>query len=347
MQLASDNTAGACPEVLDALLAEAALTDAAYGDDRATARLVEVLEDVFEHPVAVYPVPTGTAANSLALAATSPPWGGVLCHTDAHVAVDELAAPTLLGGGLTLRTVGGDHGRVDAGALREAFVRVDHGVHTVPFTALTLTQPTEAGTRYHVDHLAELAGVAHDHGLVVHVDGARFANAVAATGASPAELTWRAGVDVLSLGATKGGALGAEAVVVFTEGLAPHLDRHRKRTGHLLSKQRFVAAQFLGWLAQDAWLRHADHANSLAARLGHGLLERGRPPMHPVEANMVFVDVPEAEAARWRSAGARCYTRPLGGGRVEVRLVTSWSTTVEEVDAFLAVVDRSGAAHAS
>lgn len=341
MQLASDNTAGVCDEVLAALGAEAARVDAAYGDDAASADLVRVLSEVFEHEVAVFPVATGTAANSLALAATCPPWGGVLCHPDAHIAVDELAAPTLVGGGLTLHHVDGDHGRIDVDALRERFVRVDHGVHTVPFRALSLTQPTEAGTRYHVSHLAELSDVAHSHGLVVHVDGARFANAVASTGASPAELTWRAGVDVLSLGATKGGALAAEAVVLFDPDLAPHLDRHRKRTGHLLSKQRLVSAQLLGWLADGAWLRHADHANSLAERLASGLSDLGLVPVHPVEANMVFVEVDAATAVLWADRGARFYTRPLGRGRVEARLVTSWASSVEDVDAFVALAARA------
>lgn len=337
MELASDNTAGVCDEVLAALGEEASRIDAAYGEDATSSRLTRALAEVFEHEVSVYPVATGTAANSLALAATCPPWGGVLCHPEAHIAVDELAAPTVIGGGITLHHVDGEHGRVDADELRDTFVRVDHGVHTVPFHALSLTQPTEAGTVYRPDHLAELAQVAHDHGLVVHVDGARFANAIVSTGASPAELTWRSGVDVLSLGATKGGALAAEAVVAFDPAIAPHLDRHRKRTGHLLSKQRLVAAQLLGWLADDAWLRHAEHANSLAARLASGLEEIGLRPAHPVEANMVFVEADASTAAAWQRRGARFYTRPLGGDRVEARLVTSWATRPSDVDDFVAL----------
>jgi threonine aldolase len=341
VRFASDNTSGACPEVLHAVAVEAGRVDAAYGWDHASADLTAALAEVFEHDVDVYPVATGTAANSLALAATNPPWGGVLCHRFAHVAVDELSAPTVIGGGLTLIPLDGDHGRVPPAGVRSAFDRVDHGVHTVPITGLSLTQSTEAGTRYRAEDLRALCDVARQHGLTVHMDGARFANAVAATGASPAELTWRAGVQVLSLGATKNGALGAEAVVVFDRDAVDSLDRHQKRHGHLLSKQRFVAAQFLGWLGDDAWLRHADHANAMAERLGRGLGEAGFTPTHPVETNMVFVELDERVEAAWRAGGAEFYSLPTGGSRREARLVTSWSTTVDEVDRLVELAARS------
>jgi threonine aldolase len=342
VEFASDNTAGVCPEVLDALLAESSRPGPAYGDDPTSKRLGSLVAEAFEHEVAVYPVSTGTAANSLALAATSPPWGGVLCHDEAHVVVDELAAPTVLSGGLTLHRLPGDHGRIDPAALTDVAVRADHGVHTVPFSALSLTQSTEAGTRYTADEIADLAGAAHAAGMVVHMDGARFANAVAATGASPAELSWRAGVDVLCLGATKGGALAAEAVVVFDPGRAPHLDRHRKRTGHLLSKQRLVSAQLLGWLQDDAWLRHADHANAMAARLAEVVTSRRLTLLHPVETNMVFLDLSPEQEAVLGSTGAAYYPRPLRSGRVEARLVTSWSTTVSDIDRFADALDGVG-----
>lgn len=335
MNFASDNTAGVCPEVLDAVAREAERSDFAYGDDATSARLTGVLGEIFDHEVAVYPVATGTAANSLALAATNPPWGGVLCHERAHVVVDELAAPTALGNGLTLTGVAGDHGLVSVETVEAAFTRTDHGVHTVPLTGLSLTQSTEAGTRYHVHDVAALGALARDRDLVLHMDGARFANAVAATGASPAELTWRSGVDLLSLGATKGGAMAAEAVVVFTPGLAPELDRHRKRNGHLVSKQRFVSAQFLGWLQDGAWLRHADHANAMAARLGQGLAEAGLEVLHPVDTNMVFLALDERSDTALKQLGALYYTLPMEDGRVEARFVTSWSTTTGEVEALL------------
>ncbi|MFZ4518413.1 MAG: threonine aldolase family protein [Microthrixaceae bacterium] len=340
MRFASDNTSGVCPEVLAALSEEASRSGPAYGADPASVALTEALGGLFEREVEVWPVATGTAANSLALAAACPPWGGVLCHRLAHIAVDELAAPTVIGGGITLFPLDGEDGKLRPEALAAAAARVDHDVHTVPHSALSLTQSTEVGTRYRSDEVAALATAAHTAGLTVHMDGARFANAVAATGASPADLTWRAGVDVLSFGATKGGALAAEALVVFSPDRVTHVDRHRKRFGHLLSKQRLVAAQFLGWLADDAWLRHADHANSMATRLGEGLVERGRVPSFPVETNMVFVPLADAaEEAAWRAGGAEFYSMPTGAGGRVARLVTSWSSTADEVDRFLDLVD--------
>ncbi len=347
LSFASDNTAGVCPEVLGALTVEAERTGAAYGWDEASARLESLLAEVFEHPVLTLPVATGTAANALALAATNPVWGGVLCHRDAHILVDECAAPTALGGGLSLLGVPGPHGRLTVEGI-EGFLaeRRDSGVHTVPVTGLSLTQSTEAGTRYRPDDLAALAELARRHSLHLHMDGARFANAVAAAGATPAELSWKSGVEVLSLGATKGGCLGAEAIVVFPDDLrsrGAELERLRKRSGHLLSKQRFVSAQLEAWLGDGVWLRHADHANALASQLGHGLASRGIEVVHPVEANMVFALLDPVQHQAARSAGAEYYTeRPRDGrrheDRVEARLVTSWSSTMAEVDRLLEAV---------
>lgn len=336
MNFASDNNAGVCPEVLDALAAESGRTAAAYGNDPTSDALTARLAEVFEHEVAVYPLATGTAANAVALASMNPPWGGVVCETEAHIAVDELAAPTVLGGGVTLMPLGGEDGRLDPATVRAHLALQVDDVHWVPPTTLSLTNSTEAGTVYRPADVTALAEVARDAGLGVHVDGARFANAVASTGASPAALTWQAGVDVLCLGATKGGALAAEAVVVFRPDAVVAPERHRKRTGHLLSKQRLVAAQFLGWLDDDAWLRHAAHANSLAARLGDGLRAAGHPPVHPVETNMVFVHLPHATARRWWAAGASFYVLPTPDPEVGLaRFVTAWSTTDDDVDALL------------
>jgi threonine aldolase len=336
---ASDNNSGVCPEVMAALAQEAGRFGPAYGDDEPSARLTATLAELFEHDVQVLPVATGTAANSLCLAATNPVWGGVVCHALAHIQVDECAAPTVIGGGLTLHPVEADHGRLTPEAV-EGFLgsRRDSGVHTVPITGLSLTQVTEAGTRYSADEVAALAEVAHAHDMVVHLDGARFANAVAAGTDSPAELTWRAGVDVMSLGATKGGALGAEAVVVFTDCLRDDPARLRKRVGHLLSKQRLASAQFEGWLAGGAWLRHARHANALAERLGQGLARLGVPLAHPVQANMAFALLGASQHERAVAAGMHYYVEDGGGGRVEARLVTSWSSTQADVDALLDAV---------
>jgi threonine aldolase len=342
VNFASDNNAGVCPEVLDALGAEAERSDAAYGWDRASAELADRLATVFERPVEVYCVATGTAANALALAATNPVWGAVVCHASAHIVVDECSAPTVIGSGLVLEPIDGPHGKLGVDGLRAHLAqRRSSGVHTAALTGLSVTQATEAGTRYSAAELTELCAAAHGHGLAVHLDGARFANAVAATGASPAELSWRAGVDLMSLGATKGGALGAEAVVVFQDRLLDDIERLRKRTGHLLSKQRFVAAQFNGWLADGAWLAHADHANEMAQRLAAGLSAVGIEPIHPVEANMVFAHLSPAAHDAARAAGAQFYVEspaPAEDGSVEVRLVTSWSTQAADIDGLLDVL---------
>jgi threonine aldolase len=347
VRFASDNNAGVCPEVLAAILAEAERSDAAYGWDQASARLEQRLSEVFEHPVLAVPVATGTAANALALAFTNPVWGGVLCHQDAHILVDECAAPTVLGGGLTLVGTPGPNGRLSVQGVEDALAdRRDSGVHTVPVTGLSLTQSSEAGTRYPPGELAALGELARRHAMRVHMDGARFANAVAAAGTSPAELSWRAGVDVLTLGATKDGALAAEVIVVFADDLrrrGEELERLRKRSGHLLSKQRFLSAQLEAWLLDGAWLRHADHANTLAADLAQGLRSRGVEVLHPVEANMVFALLSSEQHQAAQAAGAVYYTerprgRRAGEDRVEARLVTSWSSTMSEVDEMIRVI---------
>lgn len=350
MNFASDNNAGVAPELMAAITAEAERSDAAYGWDTASERMNAAFAEVFERPVAVYCVPTGTAANALALAAVNPIWGGVVCHADAHIVVDECAAPTVIGNGLTLLPVPGEHGRLTPGAIRDHLAaRRDTGVHSVPATGISLTQATESGTRYSPDELRALSDFAHDHDMAVHMDGARFANAVAAAGSTPAELTWRAGVDIMSFGATKGGALCAESVLVFGERTRDDLERLRKRTGHLLSKQRFMSAQFVAWLGDGTWLTLADHANRMAARLADGLRRAGIRISHPVEANMVFAWFDPATLAAARRAGAEFYQdSPAVGpdGSVEVRLVASWSTVAEDVDALIEVVsgvDGSGA----
>ncbi|MFM7063249.1 MAG: threonine aldolase family protein [Actinomycetes bacterium] len=336
MHFASDNNSGVCPEVLDALSAESARTAPAYGNDPTSAALVERLTEVFEHPVEVYPLATGTAANSVALAAMNPQWGGVVCETEAHIAVDELAAPTVLGNGLTLMPLHGTDGRLEPGALSKFLELQVDDVHWVPPTTLSLTNSTEAGTVYQAEDVWALAQIARAEGLGVHLDGARFANAVAATGATPAQLTWQSGVDVLCLGATKGGALAAEALVVFRPEAVTSPERHRKRTGHLLSKQRLVAAQFLGWLTDDVWLRHAAHANGLATLLAEGFVAAGHQPVHRVQTNMVFLHLPHTVAKEWHTAGAEFYVLPTPDPAVGLaRFVTSWSTTDAEVDALL------------
>ncbi len=334
MFFASDNGAPCPPQVMAALMAANDGPAMPYGNDPVTARAAAMLREVLEAPgAAVHFVATGTAANALALATLCPPFGAVFCHEHAHVQQDECGAPEFFSGAKLL-TVAGDHGRMAPAALDAAIrgqgVRV---VHAVQPGAVTLTNVSEAGTILTPDDTAALVRVAHAHGLPVHLDGARFANAVAATGATPAELTWKAGVDALSFGGTKGGLPGAEAVVFFDPARAWEFELRRKRGGHLFSKNRYLAAQFAGWLPDGLWLDLAARANAMAARLASGLIGLpGTGLVHPVQANIVFATLPQAMHDRLQAAGARYYD--MGGGKA--RLVTSWATTAAEVDAVLA-----------
>jgi threonine aldolase len=346
MNFASDNTAGMAPAIRDAILRASEGHAAGYGDDDGTGRLERRFAELFEREVAVFLVPTGTAANALAVAQLSPPWGAVLCHAECHLATDECGAAEFFGGGLKLVGLSGAAGKITAATLAEALDRGPWGPpHHVTAAVLSLTQATEAGTVYRTAEVQDLAAAAHARGLAVHMDGARFANALARTNATPAEATWKAGVDALSFGATKGGALAAEAVILFDRGRAAGMAERRKRGGHLLSKHRFLAAQMEAYLDGDLWLSLARHANAMADRLAGRLAASGLAPVWPVEANEIFVHLPRALDARLRAAGARYYPWSTGslpqaaGGSdaVLVRLVTSFATSAEEVDRFAAI----------
>jgi len=343
MRFASDNRAGMLPEVVDALSAEATEFGGAYGEDSATAKLTALIAEIFEHDVAVYPVMTGTAANALILASLCEPWGGVACHEESHIVVDECGAPEFYGGGLRLVTLPGEHGRIEPSAL-DALLRsgVRGDVHQTPIQALSLTNLTEAGTTFDAAAIAELCGIARRHGLRTHLDGARFANAVVGTGETPADLTWRAGVDVMVFGGTKNGCLAAEAVVCFEPDLLPTFERRRKRGGHLASKMRFVSVQLAASLREDRWLTAARHANGHAARLAEQLVTIPAVDlMHPVEGNQVWISAPTAEIEVWERHGAEFYGSPLPGDgppRSLVRLVASFATTDDDVTGFVELV---------
>jgi threonine aldolase len=348
MNFASDNTAAIAPTILEAIGRASSGFALGYGSDALTHRVEQKLSDLFERDVAVFLVSTGTAANALSIAHLAPPWGAVLGHRDAHIMTSECGAPEFFGGGLKLVGLPGDEGRIGASELKRVLDLEEWGGphHTSP-SVLSLTQATEAGTVYSVAETAALAAIAHARGMTVQMDGARFANAVARLGATPAEITWKAGVDVLAFGATKGGAMAAEAMIFFDPARATGMDERRKRGGQLMSKHRFVAAQFDAFLSDGLWLTLALHANAMADRLAHGLSVKGLPPVWPVEANLVFAVLPAEVHKRLQAAGASYYpmhrdTAPRGAFRhpddVLVRLVTSFATTTEEVDAFLAVV---------
>ena len=335
----SDNASGAAPQILRAL--EAANSGAAmpYGEDDTTRRVAARLAEIFETEAAVFPVATGTAANALALSVMAPPYGAIYCHALAHIHVDECGAPEFYTGGAKLIPLAGAHGKLDPATLKDEIK--DAGVvHAVQPAALSLTQASESGTVYSPAEVGALAEVARTHGLGLHMDGARFANALVSGNYSPAELTWKAGVDALSFGATKNGALGAEAVILFKPELARAFAYRRKRGGHLFSKMRFLSAQLDAYLGDDLWLRNARHANALAARLAEGLAALpGASLCHPVEANEIFARLPEAVIAGLLDEGFAFYRWGPEAER-EVRLVVSFNTDPKDVDAFLAAARR-------
>ena len=348
MNFASDNTAPVAPGIMAALERANQGFALGYGNDASTREVERQLAELFECEVAVFLVPTGTAANALALAHVTPPWGGVLCHEQAHIMTDECGAPEFFGGGLKLLPLKGEGCRLDAASVSAAIARYSgHVPHQVNAAALSITQASEGGTIYRIDEIAAVAKVAHEKGLAVHMDGARLANALARMNVSPADATWRAGVDVLSFGATKGGAMAAEAVVFFDTARAAHLAERRKRGGHLLSKHRFLAAQFEGYLADGYWLNLARHANAMADLLADGLRSAGAPIVWPVEANIVFALLPAALDAKLKAAGATYYVRgnamagddmAIAPDQMLVRLVTSFATQAAEVEAFVQLV---------
>ena len=331
MNFASDNVTGACPEVLQALIAANEGSALPYGNDPLTRSVEAELAALFGCELRAFPVATGTAANALALACLTPPYGAIYCHAEAHINLDECGAPELMTGGAKLVPLLGEHGKLTPATLAAAIQGAGE-VHHVQPAVVSLTNETEAGTLYRPEELAALAAVARERGLKVHLDGARFANAVAALGCTPAELSWRAGVDVLSFGATKNGCLAAEAVVFFDTQAAERFPFYRKRAGHLFSKMRMISAQLSGYLADEVWLRNARHANAMARRLAEGLSALpGCRLLHPAEANEIFVAVPPPAIERLRAAGFAFYEWAPG----QLRLVCAWNTAEADVAALL------------
>ena len=334
VNLRSDNVAGIAPEILAAIAAANAGSAPSYGADPITARLQDTFSELFETRCFVQPVATGTATNALALALIAPPYGAIYCSDVGHVHDSECGAGEFYTGGARIVPLAAAHGRLRPETLRAALrtAGIGHSGRVQP-AALNLTQATERGTVYRPAELDALIEIARDYGLRVHMDGARFANAIAALGCAPADVTWRRGVDVLSFGATKNGAMGAEAVVVFKEELAEPLRFRARRGGQVFSKMRFISAQLEAYLQDGLWLRLARHANAMAARLAARLTGiPGIRLLHPVEINEIFAAMPPPLIERLLAAGFGLYDR--GGG--EVRLVTAFSTTAEEIDAFVA-----------
>jgi threonine aldolase len=345
MNFASDNTAPASPEIMRAIAAANEGTVASYGADPLTARFTDQARELFETDLAVWPVATGTAANALALATLVRPYGAVICHEEAHIATDEAGAPEFYMGGAKLVTMPSPNALITPMQVETAFARAkDGGVHHVLPEAVSITQATEWGTIYAPDEVAALGHVCRRRGLHLHMDGARFANALATLGCTPAELTWKAGVDVLSFGATKNGALAAEAVIFFNPALAAGFERRRKRAGQLWSKMRFLSAQLNAYVQDGLWLRNAVHANRMAQRLSEGLaaLPGVRLVQH-VQANEIFAAMPDELIEALQAGGAHFYRwiEVPGVASPVVRLVTSFATTEAEVQAFIDLARRS------
>lgn len=340
MFFASDNTGPAHPLVMQALIDANTGYAAGYGADSIMDNVRQQVRDLFEAPeAAVYLVATGTAANALLLATMAQPWQAVFCAEKAHVDVDECGAPEFFTGGAKLSQVVAPHGKMTPETLSATIARHPKGVvHGVQPGPVTITQITEAGTLYALSELAALCDVARAHGLSVHLDGARFANAIAALNCSPADMTWRAGVDTLSFGGTKNGLLGVEAAVIFDPALAWEFELRRKRGAHLFSKHRYLSAQMHAYLTDDLWLDMARAANLRAAHLADGLRAAGVEPKHPVQGNMMFVDLPGPAHDRLRQEGALYYAAPNADGTHAARLVCDWSHPMAEIDRFLSLV---------
>ncbi len=344
MNFCSDNTACAAPEIMAALVAANSGQAMPYGEDESTGRLAGLFGALFETEVSVYPVGTGTAANALALSLMTPPYGAIYCHREAHIEVDECGAPELFTGGAKLVVLDGDDGKIPSATLEAALDGAGAGdVHRVQPAALSLTQLTECGTVYTPREVTALSEVAHGQGLHVHMDGARFANAVASLGCTPAEASWRSGVDILSLGATKNGALAAEALIVFKPELAAEAAYRHKRAGQLYSKMRFLSVQLEAYIAGGLWLENARRANAQAARLAEGIeATPGVRLLHPVQGNELFATLSEPVLSGLLADGF-LFNRWHEAGVVTARLVTAFDTAPKDVDAFIASLRRLAA----
>lgn len=312
----SDNAARVHPAVMEAIAA-ANHVDTAYDGDALSARLDDAFSEVFETRCTALWITTGTAANAIALAHYARPWQGVICHKEAHIEVDECGAPAMYSGGAKLMLVGGAGAKVSSETIAQKCAQIRTDVHQVQPAAVSITNASEYGLAWRADEVAAVGETCRAHGLKLHMDGARFANAVAFTGASPAAVTWRSGVDALSFGFVKNGGMNAEALVFFGDQDLAGVRELKKRGGHLMSKGRFAAAQLLAMLGDDLWLANARAANVGAALIADAASDR---LMHPVEANELFVRLTADEAARLRAQGFDFYDWGTGAAR----LVTSW-----------------------
>ena len=332
----SDNLTGACPEVLDAILKANSGDRSPYGNDQISTNLQNKFSEIFEKKVIVFPTASGTASNALALSTMTPSFGNIYCHRFSHINTDECGAPEFYTGGAKLVNIYGVDGKITAKELDENIKGKDIVHHTQP-SSVSITQLTETGEAYQLDEIKEISDVAHHHKLNIHMDGARFANALVSLNCSPAEMTWKSGIDVLSFGATKNGCLAAEAIIFFKPELVGNLPFLMKRSGHLLSKMSFVSAQLDAYISNDVWLKNAKHANLMGKKLSDGLNKYPEIKLaYPTHANEIFVKIPEKIIKHLNSEGYTINDDEWDGKAV--RLVTAWNTDPNDIDNFLNII---------
>ena len=338
VKFASDNVAGACPEVLDAIIKANDGDSTPYGNDKWSVNLQNKFSEIFEKDVIVYPTASGTAANALALSVLTPVFGNIYCHKLSHINTDECGAPEFYTGGAKLVTLKGVNGKITSQELSDNVGGVGVVHHTQP-SVTSITQLCETGEAYKLNEIKEISETAHKHNLKMHMDGARFANALVSLGATPAEMTWKSGIDVLSFGATKNGCIAAEAIIFFKPELVGNLPFLMKRSGHLLSKMRFISAQLEAYISNDVWLRNAKHANKMGKKLSEGLnLNPNIELAYPTDANEVFAKFPRPIIEHLNSEGYKMNEEELDGKAA--RLVTAWNTEESDVDQLLEIISK-------
>jgi len=339
VKFASDNVAGACPEVLDAVLKSNEGDSTPYGNDQISNQLQDKFSEIFEKEVIVFPTTSGTAANALALSTMTPSFGNIYCHKLSHINTDECGAPEFYTGGGKLVALQGIDGKITADELDQSIGGKGIVHHTQP-SSVSITQVCETGEVYQLDEIKKISEIAHKHKLNMHMDGARFANALVSLDATPAEMTWKSGIDVLSFGATKNGCLAAEAIIFFNKDLVGNIAFLMKRAGHLLSKMRFVSAQLDAYISNDVWLRNAKHANKMGKKLSEGLAHYSDIKLsYPTEANEVFAKFPRKMIEHLNAEGYKMNEEELDGK--SVRLVAAWNTQDKDVDELLDTLKNS------
>ena len=336
VKFASDNVTGACPEVLDAILQANDGDRTPYGNDQISTDLQNKFSEIFEKDVIVFPTASGTAANALALSTMTPSFGNIYCHRLSHINVDECGAPEFYTGGAKLVNLDGINGKIIPEELDDSISGKGIVHHTQP-SSVSITQLCETGVAYQLDEIKKISEVAHKHKLHIHMDGARFANALVSLNCSAAEMTWKSGIDVLSFGATKNGCFAAEAIIFFNQDLVGNLPFLMKRAGHLLSKMRFVSAQLDAYISNEVWLKNAKHANAMGKKLSQGLqLHKNIELVYPTDANEVFVKIPKDIIDQFNSHGYKINDEEWENKAV--RLVTAWNTDPSDVESFLSII---------